>query len=185
MSPTNPPSANPSQGSGSDVAVPPSPGTPGKFGTAPPPPYSEYHVPAGTLNSNPHASSSSSMHASHPTSTYPQQCVPFQHPNPQFAPGPNHQAIPVIVVQPSTPGIPPTPGRYHQFGPTPLNDRQVLLPYAFYTERAIVDARARWRFVEALLCAFGVYIGIALLVGAEGFGDGWWTFLSNANWATS
>lgn len=91
----------------------------------------------------------------------------------------------MIVVQPSTPGIPPTPGQYHQFGPTPLNDRQVLLPYAFYTERAIVDARARWRFVEALLCALGVYVGIALLVGVEGFGDGWWTFGLNGNWAAS
>ena len=165
-------------GIGNEVGVPPSPSSPGKF--APPPPYSEYQVPAGALNaSTPHASSSST----HPAYPYPQQHgAPYQHVH--FAPN-QQPGVPVIVVQPSTPAIPQSPGLFHQFGPTPLNDRQVLLPYAFYTERAIVDARARWRFLEAFFCAIGIYLGIALLVGVEGFGDGWWTFGMDGTWAAS
>lgn len=186
---------DPSNGRGAVGSVPPSPSSPGK--SAPPPPYSEYQVSTGVLNSvNPYATSSSqrNLHPAlahpgvHPTSSsyLEPHGMPYQHVQ---AP-PHHPAVPVpvIVVQPSTPGLPhsPPPGHFPQFGPTPLTDSQVLLPYGFYTERAIVDARARWRFLEAFFCAIGVYLGIALLVGVEGFGDGWWTFyLRNGNWATS
>lgn len=160
-----------------------------KLDTAPPPPYSEQAVPTGALNVNA-AGSASTIVPQRP----PLQQVPSHHyytPPPQAPYGPsnipsypnaNHGSyqpvvgaaggIPAIVVQAPTPGP-----HHHQFGPTPLNDRQVLLPYAFYGERAIADARARWRFCAALLWAMGIYVGVAFLVGVEGFGDGWWTFL--------
>jgi len=46
----------------------------------------------------------------------------------------------------------------------------------------VVDARARWRFWNALLVALGVWLGVALLVGVEGLDDGWW---GQGVWAVS
>ncbi|KAF5333361.1 hypothetical protein D9611_002679 [Ephemerocybe angulata] len=180
---SNPSSSYPhQQGNPSSTALPNPNPNPNPGGThAPPPPYSEYNPagPSGALNAQQSGSSSSNSSTvphPHPAYPYPHHGTSYygatpgyQGPSP-FPAGAYQQGVPVLVLPP------PNSGAQYHFGPTPLTDQQMLLPYAFYTERRIVDGRARWRFCEALLCAVGIYLGIALLVGVEGFGDGWWTF---------
>ncbi|KAG2013260.1 hypothetical protein CC2G_010191 [Coprinopsis cinerea AmutBmut pab1-1] len=149
-----------------------------------PPPYTEFYVgpststPTGALNAVQRPLSSPGGRSPPlPSPQQPHTATPGTHhyPNSQFqantAQGPRSPV-------PQHPNPVPGPQQHYQFGPTPINDRQVLLPYAFYTERSIVDARARWRFCEALLWALGIYFGIALLIGAETLGDGWLLILT-------
>ncbi|TFK25924.1 hypothetical protein FA15DRAFT_318195 [Coprinopsis marcescibilis] len=155
-----------------------------------PPPYTEFFTPAGPSGPVQSAQSSSiptgivAQHPHYVQGPYPQQQVPSfsgpQHPNGPGMYGSLHpQAggpMPSRTANYHYHNPPPTalpPGHHHQFGPTPLNDTQALLPYAFYNEGSAVNTRARWRFFEAWLCAIAIYIGFALLVGVGEFGDFW------------
>jgi hypothetical protein len=78
----------------------------------------------------------------------------------------------------------PTMGSGSQvFGPTPvplnlpLSSNQgvvvsgtVLLPYAYY-DAAAVDARARRRFVESMLCGVGVWVLVGVVLVLEVVGE--------------
>jgi len=59
------------------------------------------------------------------------------------------------------------------YGPTPLTSNQPLLPYAYYEARGSADARARSRFIGAILCAFGLWLLVAFAVGVEVAGEVW------------
>jgi len=62
------------------------------------------------------------------------------------------------------------------YGPTPLTSNQPLLPYAYYEARGSADARARSRFIGAILCAFGLWLLVAFAVGVEVAGEGGWVW---------
>ena len=62
------------------------------------------------------------------------------------------------------------------FGPTPISAMTTmttlpLLPYAFYETPGVADARARWRFMGALLVAVAVYVFVGFVVGLEVLGE--------------
>jgi hypothetical protein len=68
----------------------------------------------------------------------------------------------------------PYPNAHHlqaqTFGPTPISAMTTmttlpLLPYAFYETPGAADARARWRFMGAVLVAVAVSIFVGFVVG--------------------
>jgi hypothetical protein len=71
----------------------------------------------------------------------------------------------------------PYPQQAYHYGPrTPLSHQQMPFPYSVHTDQATANALARSRFIEAVLCAFGIYFAILVLVGAEALED-WGLFL--------
>jgi len=66
------------------------------------------------------------------------------------------------------------------YRPTPLTSNQPLLPYAYYEARGSADARARSRFIGAILCVFGLWLLVAFAVGIEIVGEEGWFW---GNWA--
>lgn len=74
----------------------------------------------------------------------------------------------------------PYPNAHHlqaqNFGPTPISAMTTmatlpLLPYAFYETPGAADARARWRFMGAVLVAVAVYVFVGFVVGLEVLGE--------------
>jgi hypothetical protein len=53
------------------------------------------------------------------------------------------------------------------YGPTPLATNQPLLPYAYYESRGSADARARLRFIHALVWAIGLWLMFGFVIGVE------------------
>jgi len=88
---------------------------------------------------------------------------------PASSPRTNHTLPPAQGLYPAPhPG--PTP---HQqgFGPTPISTSLPLLPYAFYESFGAAAARARWRFVGAVMIALGIYLFVAAVVGLVLLGE--------------
>ncbi|GLB34115.1 hypothetical protein LshimejAT787_0109990 [Lyophyllum shimeji] len=66
----------------------------------------------------------------------------------------------------------PYPQHQHLFGPTPLSAHQLPAPYAYYDPRSPysmgrADARARERFIAALLWSVAIWCLIGYLIGVE------------------
>ncbi|KAF8165666.1 hypothetical protein B0H34DRAFT_247837 [Crassisporium funariophilum] len=106
----------------------------------PPPAYAV--LPPNNPSSS--SSSSSSHHHHHPSHLTPPYPAPLPYAQPYPYPHPN-------------------------FGPTPLSSAQPLLPYAYYDAPGAAVARARRRFVRAVMCAIGVWVFGAFVIGLEVF----------------
>lgn len=63
------------------------------------------------------------------------------------------------------------PTQQQVFGPTPIAASLPLLPYAFYESSGAAAARARWRFVSAVMVALGIYLFVGAVVGLELLGE--------------
>ena len=112
-----------------------------------PPPYTEF------------AAGPSSISSSQAIRTPPPRLQPSSMPNRPCSPG--HSVIQV---------------HHAGYGPTPLTSNQPLLPYAYYEARGSADARARSRFIGAILCAFGLWLLVAFAMGVEVAGEEGWVW---------
>ena len=70
------------------------------------------------------------------------------------------QTIPDLSTQPTR--------RTDVYGPTPIAQTQTVLPYydprsPYMREQAII--RARWRFMEALAWALGIWVAVGIVTG--------------------
>ena len=84
--------------------------------------------------------------------------------------GDNHPHLQAQL--PVAPGLQPhVPIQQQAFGPTPISTSLPLLPYAFYESSGAAAARARWRFVSAVIIALGIYIFAAAVVGLGLLGE--------------
>lgn len=130
-----------------------SPSTPqSKLPSAPPPPYTEFA--AGPLSS---------------------ASVPFPSSS-ATPPAPNAQHAHPLQIPTQVPmGVPlPMPHAHPGYGPTPLATNQPLLPYAYYESRGSADARAKWRFFQALVWGIALWAICGFVIGVELWGvEGW------------
>lgn len=99
-------------------------------------------------------------------------------PNSQTTRTPPPRLLPTPM--PSRPQSPVIQVHHGGYGPTPLTSNQPLLPYAYYEARGSADARARSRFIGAILCVFGLWLLVAFAVGIEIVGEEGWFW---GNWA--
>jgi hypothetical protein len=119
----------------------------------PPPPYAPL-PPAGTV------AGSSRTNYEPPQA---QGLYPALHPQGYLLPG--------HPTQDADSTLPHMPTHQHTFGPTPISTSLPLLPNAFYESSGAAAARARWRFVSAVMIAFGIYLFVAAVVGLELLGE--------------
>jgi hypothetical protein len=91
-------------------------------------------------------------------------------------PAPHPQGYPQFLLPGhDTQHVDPTqlhvPTHQQAFGPTPISTSLPLLPYGFYESSGAAAARARWRFVSAVMVALGIYLFVAAVVGLELLGE--------------
>ncbi|KAJ3561735.1 hypothetical protein NP233_g10017 [Leucocoprinus birnbaumii] len=137
---------------------------------APPPPYTEFA--AGPSSSSPFLTDGQS-NPSYTSTSAPLHSYHQPPPMPSSSQPPPGMVIPV---------------QHHPgYGPTPLASNQPLLPYAYYEARGSADARARSRFIGAVMCAFLFWLLIGFVVIVEVVGvrdDQWiWGALAKKIWA--
>ncbi|EKM79941.1 hypothetical protein AGABI1DRAFT_113185 [Agaricus bisporus var. burnettii JB137-S8] len=123
----------------SDQDTSSSPSTKSKHPGVPPPPYREFATEPGP--SSPAPALNVTTHFMQP----PQ--IPSQ--------------IPTGVPMAMPPHLPTG------YGPTPLATNQPLLPYAYYESRGSADARARLRFIHALVWAIALWLMFGFMIGVE------------------
>lgn len=97
---------------------------------------------------------------------------PLQH-TVSMTPPPPYVPLPPAGTTASSPRTnhTPHPGPTPHFGPTPISTSLPLLPYAFYESYGAAAARARWRFVSAVVVALGIYLFVAAVVGLALLGE--------------